>query len=284
MHYTYRLGISTISKIVQLVCQQIWQNLKEEYLGLPSREKWQDIAVNFQRMSHFPNCIGAVDGKHIRIQKFRHSGSMNLNYKQYFSIVLMAVVDADYRFIYVDIGAYGKDSDSSIFQQTVFYKKLRNGTLNIPESAPLQQDILPFVLVGDEAFALDTHLLRPFGGHNLTVTKKIFNYRLTRARRFVECAFGILANKWRILHRALNVSKGLATDIVKAIIILHNLVREKDGIHQSDLYIDIQNNTFHNLGRDASVRGGKYANDVRDKFANYFISAEGSLPWQMTKI
>lgn len=164
MHYSYRLGISTISEIVQLVCQKIWQLLKEEYLGLPSSEQWQDIAANFQRMAHFPHCLGAVDGKHIRVQKFRHSGSMNLNYKHYFSIVLMAVVDSDYKFIYVDIGAYGKDSDSSIFQQTVFYKKLRNQSLNIPDPALISQQntILPFVFVGDEAFALETNLMRPF--------------------------------------------------------------------------------------------------------------------------
>lgn len=52
---------------------------------------------------HFPHCLGAVDGKHIRVKKFSNSGSMNLNYKNYFSIVLMAVVDSNYQFIYVDM-------------------------------------------------------------------------------------------------------------------------------------------------------------------------------------
>ncbi|KAJ8928000.1 hypothetical protein NQ314_019466 [Rhamnusium bicolor] len=111
---------------------------------------------------------------------------------------------------------------------------MKNCSLNNPDPAPLQQDlILPFVLVGDEIFALDENLLRPLEGQNLTVAKRIFNYRLTRARRFVECTFGILANKWRIFHRALNVSK----DIVKATVILHNLVRERDGLHPSDMYV-----------------------------------------------
>ena len=63
----------------------------------------------------FPNCLGAADGKHKRVNKFPRSGSMNLNYKCYFPIVLMAIADSDYKFTYADIGACGKDCDSSVF-------------------------------------------------------------------------------------------------------------------------------------------------------------------------
>lgn len=61
-----------------------------------------------------------------------------------------------------------------------------------------------------------------------------FNYRLSRARRYVECAFGILANKWRILHRAMNVQYEFATDIIKACCVLHNFVLNRDGVQASD--------------------------------------------------
>lgn len=288
MHYAYRLGISTITGIVRTVCQQFWLNLKEDYIGKPSHADWLSIAQHFQEMSHFPHCIGAVDGKHIRAQKFRHSGSMNLNYKHYFSIVLMAIVDSDYKFVYVDIGAYGKDCDSSIFQETVFWKKMCNGTLNIPSPSILDANgvNLPFVLVGDEGFALTENLLRPFGGHNLTVTKRVFNYRLTRARRFVECTFGLMANKWRIFHRALNVSKEFAKDIVKAAVILHNVVRHRDGYRPSDMDIiaNVHPTGLQSIPHGPTVRGGRNANDIRNEFANYFVSPAGSLSWQMNKI
>ncbi|KAJ8910739.1 hypothetical protein NQ315_010990 [Exocentrus adspersus] len=117
------------------VCAKIWKILKDECIPKPSKEYWLKISKEFTKRAHFPHCIGAVDGKHVRVFKFRGSGSMNLNYKNYFSIVLMAIAHADYRFVYVDIGAYGKDCDSSVFQQTVFFlnagrREIRYSTTN----------------------------------------------------------------------------------------------------------------------------------------------------------
>lgn len=72
---------------------------------------WLKIAKEFNKRANFPNCLGAVDGKHIRIIKPERSGSLYMNYKHYFSIGLLAIADANYKFIYVDVGSYGKDSD-----------------------------------------------------------------------------------------------------------------------------------------------------------------------------
>lgn len=85
-----------------------------------SKEDWLQIASKFHESSNFPLCLGAVDGKHIRVIKPIVSGSMFLNYKHFFSVVLIAVVDSDYNFIFVDIGAYGKECDSSVFKETPF--------------------------------------------------------------------------------------------------------------------------------------------------------------------
>jgi hypothetical protein len=95
------------------------------------------------------------------------------------------------------------------FKNSILHKRLMKNALNIPGEKPLtnsENPPLPHVLVGDECLGISSKLLRPFGGKNLTVNKKVFNYRLTRARRYIECTFGILANKWRIFHRPLIVS------------------------------------------------------------------------------
>jgi len=120
LHYDDRLGISTIRKIVLLVCNALWSTLKNEFFPEPTEERWREISAVFIKCSHFPNCLGAINRKHIRVTRFPRSVSMNLNYKCYFSIVLMATADSDYKFTYVHIGAYGKDCDSSFFQETSF--------------------------------------------------------------------------------------------------------------------------------------------------------------------
>jgi len=73
---------------------------------------------------------------------------------------------------------------------------------------------MPFVILGDEAFAL-SHVLRPYSSRNLDVARRIYNYRLTRARRMVECAFGIVCNKWRTFHRAIDICPDFCDVIVK---------------------------------------------------------------------
>ena len=89
-----------------------------------TKEIWESTATGIWEKGNFPNCLGAVDGKHIRIIKPEESGSMWFNYKEYFSIVLMAVADANNRFLFVDIGSYGKDSDSTIFRNSTLWKRI----------------------------------------------------------------------------------------------------------------------------------------------------------------
>jgi hypothetical protein len=88
---------------------------------------WKQIANQFALRNHFPNCLGAIDGKHIRIVKPDHSGSQFFSYKNYFSLILVGVVDANYCFTCVDIGAFGRASDSHVFQKSNFGQKLEKG-------------------------------------------------------------------------------------------------------------------------------------------------------------
>jgi len=82
--------------------------------------------------ANFPNCIGAVDGKHIRIINPAKSGSNYYNYKHFFSIVLMALVDSNYCFFSIDVGSYGREGDPNIFKKSPLGKKLYDRQLDIP--------------------------------------------------------------------------------------------------------------------------------------------------------
>ena len=92
------------------------------FMPQKSEKDWR-AADEFYERTNFPKCLGAVDGKHIGMCKPDDSGSLFFNYKNLFSTVLMALVDAVYCFISIDIGAYGASSDCNIFKSSNFCKK-----------------------------------------------------------------------------------------------------------------------------------------------------------------
>lgn len=246
----------------------------------------EQIAEDFDKKTNFPNCMGALDGKHIRICSPAHSRSLFYNYKGYNSIVLLALVDSKYRFVYVDIGAYGRECDSTIFQNTKLYELLLQHRLPIPAPKPLPglHTPVPYVFIADEGLPLISNLMRPYSGKHLNIDQRVFNYRLSRARRNVECAFGILANKWRIFHRPLNVKYAFAIDIIKARCVLHNFVVSRDGSKMSDeLYID---DSLLDLHLQQTIDDFSIANpvNIRNEFSKYFNSDVGALSWQLSKI
>jgi len=157
---SYRISPTTVGRIIRETCQAIWVVLKEKrYLEVPcKKDEWIQIASEFNERWNFPNCLGAIDGKHIVIQAPARSGSMYFNYKKTFSIVLMAVCNAKYEFTLVDIGDAGRQSDGGVYNNSTLGNVIDNNKLDFPEESPINgynQDIhFPYVFVADEAFAL----------------------------------------------------------------------------------------------------------------------------------
>ncbi|XP_039958802.1 protein ANTAGONIST OF LIKE HETEROCHROMATIN PROTEIN 1-like [Bactrocera tryoni] len=215
----FRIAPNTISIFVPEVCDAIYKALKNEYLQVPNNEQmWIDIAQKFSDKWNFPHCIGAVDGKHIVMKAPPRSGSTFYNYKGTNSIVLMAIADADYRFIYIDVGCNGRVSDGGVFGKSTFQKALDNNTLRLPLPQPLlnRDRDCPYLLVADDAFRMQKHILKPYPGKNLTAGQRIFNYRLSRARRVVENAFDIMAKRFQILYRPIQLNEHKTTQITLA--------------------------------------------------------------------
>ncbi|RVE45301.1 hypothetical protein evm_010073 [Chilo suppressalis] len=161
-----------MSTMIPETCWAIYNCLKH-YIKMPSSDtEWKNTAKMFEEKWNFGHCVGAMDGKHIAVEKPPGSGSCFFNYKQFFSVVLFAIVNANYEFI----NKVTKYYTSSIYN-------------NISA---------PYVFVEDSAFALNRHLMKPYPFKNINHDQRIFNYRLSRARRVVENAFGILAARYVI--------------------------------------------------------------------------------------
>lgn len=240
----------------------------------PTQQMLLNSAEEYWSKWNLPHCVGAIDSKHIRIKCPWHSGSMYYNYKQFFSIVLQAVADANCKFLTIEVGAYGKQSDGGIFNSSQTYFLLKSNRFNLPALKLLpDSDIqFPFYIVGDEAYPLTEYLLRPFPRRQLTQENENFNYRLSRARRCVECAFGILVSKWRILTKSIETTPSSAENIVKCVCLLHNIIidRERNNalIISAAESTDIHNNSNSTLGR-TNNRASRSAYALRDILKTY---------------
>lgn len=136
----------------------------------------------------------------------------------------MGVVDADLKFIYVDVGTNGRISDGGVWRKCDLRTSVENKSLNIPDASqiPFTETYLNYYFVADDEFPLSEYLMKPYPGRGMTPTKRIFNYRLSRARRVVENAFGLLASKFAIFQTTINCKPKLVTDITLAAWHLHN--------------------------------------------------------------
>lgn len=111
LSYSFRISQPCLTTIIK----EVFRAIKDTMLGempLPSKEQFLSIADDFYRKWNFPNAIGCIDGKHVRIRCPNSTGSVYFNYKDYFSVILLALVDANYKFIAIDVGSYGREGDA----------------------------------------------------------------------------------------------------------------------------------------------------------------------------
>ena len=297
LQFQFRISKKTITKFVPQVCQAIHQEFVDEVMDLPQdSDGWKAVAAEFQRKWNVPHAIGALDGKHVRIKKPVHSGSLYHNYKGFFSVVLMALVDADYKFLYTDVGGQGHMSDCQIFNASELKDALDAGDLHLPDPDPMPNDDqdTPYFILGDDAFALRVHLMKPFSQRALTRDLRIYNYRISRGRRVVENAFGILARRFQCFLGTLQQTPQVVIQMVHAAICLHNLMRLRMPAALRDRHLDREDDDHQLIpgawrqdanmipmdARHQGVRDLEVAKRQRQTLVAYFNSPAGEVPWQ----
>lgn len=211
----------------------------------------------------------------------------------------MAVVDANYNFIYVSAGCQGRISDGGVFRATEFYKKLENNELNLTleEALPGRKKPIPFTIVADGAFPLQSHIMKPYTTDlKKGSPKRVFNYRLSRARHIVENAFGLLASVFRIFRKPIEIKvENTVVDIVWACVYLHNFLRtQSDANYAPPGCVDSEDASTGDVipgsWRDITAgdsgmrslqaiprRASQKAEDIRNELKEYFMSPQGFL-------
>ena len=152
---------------------------------------------------------------------------------------MLALVDANYCTIYFDVGTNGRVGDASVFRESTLYRGLERNELGVPGPRPLPScnDPIPFFIVGDDAFPVKPYLFKPYPAKRMADmasmeqerrTERIFNYRLSRARRISENVFVILAARLGVFRPVIHLSPDNAVVITKACLALHNFVKGKE--------------------------------------------------------
>lgn len=185
LKFQFRMSTSAISYIVCQVCCAIVKDMGD-FLKFPSSpEEWLDIAKQFEDRRYYPNCIGAIDGKHIVIQPPLNAGSHFYNYNHTHSVVLLAVIGPDYECIYADTGTNGRVSDGGVWYKCSLSRKIQMEEIAFPLPRCFSNGVVkfPFVFVADDAFARKPYIMKPYPQTGFTDDKRICNYRHSHARR-----------------------------------------------------------------------------------------------------
>lgn len=200
----------------------------------------------------------------------------------------MAIVNSNYEFIYIDVGKQGRLSDGEVIEATSFFHKLNDGTLNLPENEE-NDGGLNFVFVADEALSLHKNIIKPYSQRDLNYERRIYNYRLSRARNVVENAFGIMSSRFRILRTDINLSIEKINYVVSGICVLHNFLRKNSTSYKSGFEVQNDRNYNSDNAREidsiASLQQSSkknYSSEAKQNREEYlqFFNGKGKVEWQ----
>lgn len=218
--------------------------------------------------------------------------------------MLLALVDADCNFIAVDVGCNGRSSDGGVLKDSPIGKVIGSEEVNWPPPGKLPgcAGMLPYFIVGDDAFPLQLNIMKPYSHRGLERSEMIYNYRISRARRVSENAFGLLAARFRIFLRTIDLEVESIDKVVLCCCVLHNYLRQHSTARSTYSPAnsidreDIDSGTVHRgsyraeldsasydllaLGQQGSGNYTRTAGEVRDSLHDYVNSDAGKVSWQ----
>ena len=223
------LGVSTVCTIVNEVTKAIVENLWDECVTkhMPkTEEEFRNKMIDMEQLWQFPCCWSAVDGCHIPIKcppGGPESRKEYYNFKNFYSVIMMGMVDSNYRFIWGTCGFPGNSHDAIIFQSTKLWADIRESELLPHIAKDIGGVTVPPLVLGDSAFPFQTWMMKSYGNAVLTPKQRYFNYRLSRARMVTEGCYGQLKGRWRVTLRKNESSKDEVKTTTLACMVLHNI-------------------------------------------------------------
>lgn len=225
---TFGIARCTVGQVVQEICTVLTKNLGPELIKFPqTKEEVSTATAAFLQRFGFPQVIGCVDGTHIPIKQPSENANDYFSYKQIYSINCQGICNAFGQFINVEVKWPGSLHNARVFANSEIQKLFSDGKLKLfyKELIP-GEECVPQMLLGDPAYPLLPYVMKEYD-HCSSNEEIIFNQMLRGARNQIECAFGRLKARWRILLRPMDIPVRNLPNVIFACFVLHNFVRYK---------------------------------------------------------
>jgi len=227
----FGIGASTAHKICHTILNVMFEGLVPEEVKLPRGDELRKVMDEFQADCGLPYVAGAMDGTFIELGTSPEVGESKRyywNYKQRYSIIALAIVDARKQFLAADIGRPGGTGDAATWQHSSLKTCLLGDVILNAEPMMLEDVSIKPYLIADGAFPLGPRVMKAYLGPSAGLPpahadQRAFNNALCHGRRVVEMAFGRLKGRWRILTKN-NIGKpGVLSKVTKVAMALHNV-------------------------------------------------------------
>lgn len=221
---SFNVGKSTVIEAVQDVVEALYE-LRNEYIKFPETEAETLAATEtFEELSELPNIVGAIDGSHVRIIAPKDSAVDYFSRYQQYDFIIQAVVNGRKLFLDFACGFPGNMHDARVLRRSAIFRKAERGEILSAPTVHIngRHELRPY-LVGDSAYPLSPWLMKPYPEGTRDRDEIKFNKELSSARVKVECAFGLLKSRRRVLQKCFDSSIEFAVKNAIACAVLHNL-------------------------------------------------------------
>lgn len=265
-------GVSraSVNIIFREFCEVVVRHLEPRFVRFPTLHELAEHMRQFAALTGFPQGVGALDGCHIEVCPPKEQACDYYNYKGWYSMILMAVVDHCYKFMLTNVGTPGRSHDADVFHKSCLPKILSSGLFQLQKKTFHGVSVGP-VLLADQAYPLQKEVMKPFSQPGAAGSStQIFNYHLSSARRIVENAFGRLKARFRILHKGPENDIPNVRRIIRACCVLHNICEElNDRCDTNWIECARSNDESRPQPQHTTNRSEPAAEEVRDALAAF---------------
>ncbi|XP_039285160.1 uncharacterized protein LOC120351507 [Nilaparvata lugens] len=268
---SFKLGCSTVNKVILETAEAVWTELQPLYMPVPSALGFKHVADEFESTTGFPHVLGIIDGRHVRVKCPDNPES--LAEKSNYSVVLHIIAGANCRILLTDVGCFGKHGWEWSFTESPLYRQIKYLKIPAPTVLSNSDNVkAPYEFLGAENYPLLNFVLRPYSKRDYTKDpwKSEFNNQFEKTFQICDRTFDIMFSHWKFMWNSVTSNLTSIATIMKSTCVLHNLLlaREPD-------YMNVQKETVKKMSFRLRKPGlsNLTARERRHIFGRYFADS-----------